>query len=272
MTPSIGSAIRLMRHPMVWMAGVYFGLIILIAFVIASFLGLFTGIQVGFILFLLLPLAIGGVLGMLRYDDYSPILFLMQAKKHYFGIIIPALICIFVIVITMSLLTIPLSFFIGNIDQSIVFLLCGVSIPVFLVTMFYAPIIVSEGATVTYSLMRSVALVLYDTISAIRFWVVGILLFFIVFFSASMVTTALTYEHLAQYANLSIAEQQVIYSAFTAEEWIAMFGDGIVFLVLFVSICAIIVTTFLLCYLFVCYREVRKTVPDAPIFQNGKLR
>ena len=263
MTSSMGStirAIRLMQHPMVWMAGIYLGLIILLMFVACSFFGMFTGVQVGFILFLLSPLAIGGVLGILRYDDYSPILFLMQAKKHYFGIVIPVVICVLVIVITMSLLIVPLSLITGDIDQIIVSGLCGVSIPVFVATMFYAPVIVYEDATVTHSLLRSITLVIYDMVSALKFWAVAMLLLFSVFFSTSMVWAGLAYEHIEQYAHLSVAEQQVIYSAFTAEEWMAMLGDGVFFLVLFVSVCAAVVTTFLLCYVCVCYIEAKKQI------------
>ena len=261
-----------MQHPMVWMAGIYVGLSILAACAVASLLGIFTGIQIGFLLFLLVPLGVGGVLGMLQYDDYSPILFLMQAKKHYFGIVIPAILCVLVIAITVSLLLIPLSLIVGDIDQIIASGLCGVSIPVFLATMFYAPVIVSEGATVTHSLIRSVTLVLSDMISALKFWVVGMLLLLVSFFSTSMIWAGLTYEHLMQYAHLSVAEQQVIYSAFTAEEWIAMLGDGIFLLPLCVSGCAIVVTTFLLCYLFVCYTEVTKAVPPASVPENENVR
>jgi ABC-type glycerol-3-phosphate transport system permease component len=97
------------------------------------------------------------------------------------------------------------------------------------------------------------------------------LLLFVVFFSTSMVWAGLAYEHLEQYAQLSVAEQQIIYSAFTGEEWMAMLGDGLFFLVLFVSVCVAVVTTFLLCYVFVCYTEVRKFVPAPSAFQNGKI-
>ena len=263
MTFLIGSAIRLMQHPMVWMAGVYFGLIILVAFVVSSHLGVFIGMRVGSLLFLLFPFAIGGVLGMLRYDDYSSILFLMQAKKHYFRIVLPACICFLVIGITMSLLIIPLSLIVGSTDQIAIFGLCGVSVPVFLGAMFYAPVIVSEGTTATQSLLRSVTLVLYDMASALKFWIVAVLLMLIVFFSTSMICAGLVYEHVEQYADLSVAEQQAIYAAFTAEEWVTMFGDGILFLVLFMSGCAVVITTFLLCYLFLCYTEVKKSVPAA---------
>jgi len=269
MTSSIGSTLRLMRHPMVWMAGIYLGLSVLFAFVVEHFLGVFTATQVGVILFLLSPLAIGGVLGMLRYNDYSPILFLMQAKKHYFGIVIPAVISAIVIVITIVLLTIPLSLIMGSIDPVTLSGLCiGVSIPVLLTTLFYAPVIVSEDATVTQSLLRSVTLVSYGTISALKFWIVTIALNFMVFFGTSMAFAMLAFEHLEKYADLSVADQQAVYATFTADEWMAMLGDSVVYLVLFVSACAVVVSTFLLCYLFVCYTEAKKAVPSASILSE----
>ena len=263
MSSSIGRTLRLMRHPMVWMAGIYFGFIILLAFGVGSVLGMFTGTQFASILLLLLPLAIGGVLGMLQYDDYSPVLFFMEGKKHYFGLVIPGILTLLVIIITIILLEVPISLIGGSIDQITLSGLCvGVSIPVLLLTMFYAPVIVSEGATVTHSLLRSVTLVSYDIMSALKFWIVGMFTQFIAFFAMSMVWAGLTYEHLEEYANLSIAEQQAIYSLFTAEEWMVMLGDGLFFFVLFLSLCIIVTTTFLLCYLFVCYTDAKKAGPS----------
>jgi hypothetical protein len=269
-----------MQHPMVWMAGVYLGLIILVTFAAASFFGVFTGTQIGFCLFLLAPLTVGGVLGMLRYDDYSPILFLMQAKKHYFGIVIPAILCALVVAVTMSLLLVPLSLILGDIDQIMVSTLCGVCIPVFFAAMFYPSVIVFEGATVTRSMLRSVTLVIYDTITALKFWVVTMLLLFLSFFGISMAWAGLTYDHieeftnlsLAEYANLSIGEQQAIFSTFTIEDWMAMLGDRVLFLVVCISVCAAIVTTFLLCYLCVCYTEAKKAIPAASLLENEKIR
>ena len=263
MSSSIGRTLRLMQHPMVWMVGIYLGLIILLMFGIGCVLGAFTATQFGSILLLLLPLAVGGVLGMLRYDDYSPILFLMEGKKHYFGIVIPGIIIILAILITVILITMPISLIIGSIDQISLFgLYVGVSIPIFLLTLFYAPVIVSEGTTVTHSLLRSVALVSYDTISALKFWVMGIFTQFIFVFAISMAWAWLTYEHLEQYASLTIAEQQAIYSLFTMEEWMAMLGDGLFFLFLYVSVCVVVATTFLLCYLFVCYTDAKEAAPS----------
>jgi len=255
---------------MVWMAGIYAGLSVFFVFAVEHFAGMYTATQIGVILFLLSPLAIGGVLGMLRYNDYSPILFLMQAKKHYFGIVMPAIISALVIVITIVLLAVPLSLIMGSIDPVVLSGLCiGVSIPVLLTTLFYAPVIVSEDATVTQSLLRSITLVGYDTISAMKFWIVTIALKFMVFFGTSMVFAMLTFEHLEKYADLSIADQQAIYAAFTADEWITMLGDGTFYVVLFLSACMLVVSTFLLCYLFVCYSEAKKAVPSAPVLNEN---
>jgi hypothetical protein len=253
---------------MVWIAGIYPGLSILLVFAIGHFSGIFTATQLGLILFLLSPLTIGGVLGMLRYNDYSPILFLMQAKKHYFGIVIPAVISALVIVITIILLAIPFSLITGGIDPiTLSGLSIGVSIPILLTILFYAPVIVSENVTVTYSLVRSITLVSYDIISALKFWIVAISLNFMVFFGTSMALAMLAYEHLQEYAALSIADQQAIYATFTANEWMAMLGSGVFSLVLFLSACVTIVSTFLLCYLFVCYKEAKTAVPPAPVLQ-----
>ena len=269
MTTSIGNALRLMQHPMVWIAGIYSGLSILLVFAINDFSGVFTATQIGFILFLLLPFPIGGVLGMLRYNDYSPILFLMQAKKHYFGIVIPAIVTAFMITITIIMLTIPILLIMGNIDPIIISGLCiGVSIPALLTTLFYAPVIVSENTTVSYSLLRSVALASYNMISALKFWIVAITLQFMIFFGTVMAFTMLTYEHLQEYADLSIADQQEIYAMFTADEWIAMLGDGVFILALFVGACVAIVSTFLLCYLFVCYTEAKEVVSSLFVLQS----
>ena len=268
MTTSIGSALQLMQYPMVWIAGMYPGIGILLVFVIWHLSGAFTATQVGLILFLLSPLAIGGVLGMLRYNDYSPILFLMQAKRHYFGIVIPAVITALVIVMTIILLTIPVSLIMGGTDLIMISGLCiGVTIPVLLTTVFYAPVIVSENATVTQSLLRSIILVSYDMISSLKFWIATIILQFVLFFGTSMAFAMLTYEYLQEYANLSIADQQAIYATFTANEWMAMLGNSVFSLVLFVSACVIIIGTFLLCYLFVCYTEAKKSIPPAPVSQ-----
>jgi hypothetical protein len=255
---------------MVWIAGIYPGLSILLVFAIEHFSGLFTATQIGFILFLLSPLAIGGVLGMLRYDDYSPILFLMQAKKHYFGIVIPAAISALVIVITIILLIAPLSFIMGGTDPVMLSGLCiGVSISVLLTILFYAPIVVSENAMVTHSLLRSIALVSHDMFSALKFWIVATILNFMVFFGTSMAFAMLTFEHLQEYADLSIADQQVIYAAFTPDEWMAMLGDNAFFLVLFLSVCVTLVCTFLLCYLFVCYTDAKEAASSASAMQSN---
>jgi len=90
-----------------------------------------------------------------------------------------------------------------------------------------------------------------------------------VFFGTSMVFAMLTFEHMEKYANLSIAEQQAIYATFTADEWIAMLGDGAVYVMLFLSVSMIVVGTFLLCYLFVCYTEAKKAVPSAPVLSEN---
>ena len=266
MTTSIGNALQLMVHPMVWMAGIYPGLSILLVFGIANLSGTYTATQIGLILFLLSPLVIGGVLGMIRYNDYSPILFLMQAKRHYFGIVMPAIIIALVIVITIILLLIPLSLIMGSFDAFMVTGLCiGVSIPVLLTTVFYAPVIVAENATVTQSLFKSVILVSYDLFASLKFWIAAIILQCMIFFGVTMAFTVLIYEYLEEYATLSIAEQQAKYATLTIDEWMTMLGGNEFILVLFTSVCVAIVSTFLICYLFVCYEDAKEIVPFEPI-------
>jgi hypothetical protein len=157
----------------------------------------------------------------------------------------------------------------GGIDPITLSGLCiGVSIPVLLAILFYAPVIVSENATVTYSLLRSLALVSYDMFSALKFWIITAILSFMVFFGTSMSFALLAFEHLQEYADLSVADQQAIYATFTPDEWMAMLGDNTFFLVLFLSVCVIIVSTFLLCYLFVCYTEAKEAIPSASTLQS----
>ena len=247
------------------MAGIYLGLVVLAGFLAGQILGAYTATRVAFILFLLFPFAVGGVLGVLRYNDYSPVLFLMQAKKYYFGITIPAFLILLIICVTVILVTFPISVITGGIDPVVLsWIGVGVATPVFVATIFYLPAIVCEDRTVFASLLRSVELISYDTLTVLKFWTVSLILQCGVFFSMSMLLVSLAYEEFLPYVELSVAEQQEIYATFTPEKWMEMLGDGVIFLIMFAVLSAIVITTFLLCYLYVCYTKAAK----AAVMQN----
>jgi hypothetical protein len=260
MFSSISKALGLMSYPIVWMAGIYLALVVLAGFLVEQILGTYTATRVAFILFLLFPFAVGGVLGVLRYNDYSPVLFFMQAKKHYFGITIPAFLILLTICVTIILVTFPISLMTGGIDLVVLSWICvGVATPLFVATVFYLPAIVCEDSTVFSSLLRSLELISCDTLTALKFWSVSLVLQCGVFFSLSLLLASLAYEDLLPYAELSIVEQQEVYATFTLEKWMEILGDGALFLVIFGVLCVIVITTFLLCYLYVCYTKAAKT-------------
>ncbi|MDK2975423.1 MAG: hypothetical protein PWP08_1794 [Methanofollis sp.] len=191
----------LVRMPLIWTAGIVAGIV--------SGLGIYLGLSgdtffAGKILLigvLILPFFVAGSLGAIKRNDGTPAVFLEEGKKHYFRVLLPAVVVLFAVVVTTFLVAVPLSFMAGsNAVEAAGSAALGVLLSFALFAYFYDTAAVGEGLGVFASIQRSAAFVLTRFTKAVLFYVANLAVLLLIGFGALFFWTALLYDRLAPLA------------------------------------------------------------------------
>lgn len=191
----------LVKIPMIWTVGLVMGAAAgLDIYLELSGETFFAGKVLLFGL-LLIPFFVAGSLGAIKRNDGSLAVFLEEGKRHYFRLLLPAVVLLFAAVVTILLVAVPLSIILGeNAVEAAGSTALGVILSFALFAYFYDVAAVRDELGVFASLQRSAAFVLTAFTRTVLFYAANLIALFIVGIGAVFLWTALLYDRLAPLA------------------------------------------------------------------------
>jgi len=191
---SLREAIGLLaRKPTLWIAGIIMGLVTGASMLAEAYGGVFYTQPLMLFQFLLLPLLVGGVYGMIKTGAFSASVFLKEGMQHYFRILLPSLVITFAALLTVLLLAIPLLIMGLSAEAGGILglTMVGVLVSFAFFTFFYDIAAVYEDRKVFDSIRRSVEIVIQHSGKVLLFFIVNVLVLFGIGFIALVAWTAI---------------------------------------------------------------------------------
>ena len=137
------------RMPVLWIPGLYTGLLIAAGILAEYYAGTFLAGRLWIIGFVLLPLFVGGMLSAVKENTGDVRVFLRNGVRFYFRILLPGLVILFAGILTFALLTIPLLILgLPSASGLLIGLVAGVTVPFVFVTYFFDVVAVFEESPV----------------------------------------------------------------------------------------------------------------------------
>lgn len=268
---SISDAISLLRRPILWLPGLYAGLLA------AGFLWLsFNGGEfiAGKILFLgavIFPFFLAGALGCLKTGDYNLTTFGRTAMRYYFPIVLPIIVVMAIIILLLILFSIPFTITGLGADPSLIGgLFIGVTIPILLFAFYIDNIAVIEDLTVFATLKRSMIITSRSFLTVLTCVVTSIVAAGVTGIVLATVWGMILSDRFAPYINLGYAEQQKVFSGFGLADWQKILGvDGIMITAVVIGLYMMIIIAFLILLKHQTYLML-KTVPETIVTVQGE--
>lgn len=260
-----------LRRPILWIPGLFAGALA------ASFLWLaFTGGEfiAGKLFFLgavLFPFFIAGALSCLKTRDDSPGQFVRSAFRYYFPVILPVIVAVAIVILLLILFSIPFAIAGLGTDPSMIGgLFIGILMPVILFTFYADNVAVSEERKVFDTLKRSMILASRSFFAILSCLVLTVLNAIFMGVILATVWGMILADQFAPYINLSVTEQQEIFSTFGVAEWQDILGTtGIAITAVMIGIYTMILVTFFIIYKQQTYLTVQE-IPDPEIPVQGE--
>lgn len=262
---SLRSALSLLRSPAAWLPGIALGGVAASFLLLQYYLGIFIAERVLIVLLVLIPFFMAGLLGMVKSGDTGIRSFVAGGTAGYFRVLLPSFVVLFAILLTISLLALPLvALGIGGGALVFMVLTCGFTILFF--TIFYDTAAILEGKTVFESIRRSVEFVLRNTHSCVVFYLTCLVVGGALWLATLLAWTVSLYNRLVPISTLTPEEMQ----SFTPGQFNALLGwDGIVITAVIFFAGIAIVFSLLYAFKACFYRDYaggvpEPTVPDQP--------
>ena len=258
------------RMPVLWIPGLYTGLLIAAGILAEYYAGTFFAGRLWIIGFVLLPLFVGGMLSAVKENTGDIRVFLRNGVRFYFRILLPGLVILFAGILTFALLTIPLLILgLPSASGLLIGLVAGVAVPFAFVTYFFDVIAVFEESPVFETVRRSVEFVLTHFSRVFRFYLVNIVIAVAIVFAAAVVWTAFLYEQLQPLTTMNTTEIQLL----TPEQLTALVGTSGIWTTAVIFLLGVtILFTILWTYKACLYRSTPMTYQDIPVVpQQGEF-
>jgi hypothetical protein len=222
-TASLRSAIGLLRSPTAWLPGLALGIVAASFFITEYFFGLFMAERLLVILLVLVPFFMAGLLSMVKTGETGIRSFARGAISGYFRVLLPSLFIFFAILLTISLILVPLMA-LGIGGQALIFMALTTGLSILFFTIFYDTAAVLEGKTVFESIRRSVEFVIRNTHSCVVFYLASFVIGCTIGLVTLLAWSASLYDRIVPISGLTPEQMQ----SFTPEQFNALLGqDGI---------------------------------------------
>lgn len=240
---SLKDAIGLLRHPVVWTIGIVTGGVLFSIAAATISGGIFYTEPLVLLLSLAVPFLVGGIYGTVKDEEFSASAFVQSGKTYYFKILLPGLLVFFASILTVILLTIPLTFL--GIGAGVSPLLFGVLVSIVFFTFFYDTAAVFEGTNVFESIRRSIEFVMNNLVRTTLFYLANMIVFVVLWFAGSIVWTTLLMDKLEPLTSMTPSEIQGL----MPQDILALVGtDGIWLISGVTAVVAILFSTLLYSY------------------------
>lgn len=262
---SLAKAVRLLRNPILWLPGLYGGVITAASLWLVFSGGEFIAGKLLFLGAVLFPLFIAGSLGAQTTGDYSLSSFWRSAVRFFFPVLLPVIIIIAIIILLLILFTIPFALAgFGN-DPALIGGLCiGITVPVIIFCFFADNVAVSEGLKLFASLRQSMIIASRSVMTIISCMIISIFgAGALAMISATIWGMVLT-DQFTPYLEMGMAEQQKVFSGFGLADWQRILGpDGIAATAVIAGIYLMIVLAVFIPYKQCCYEEAASVEPKS---------
>jgi len=264
----LSDSIHLLKHPVLWIPGIYAGIITAITIWLEFSGGVFIAGKVIFLGAIIAPFFIGGALGCMSQTGYHLTGFCRNAVRYYFPVLLVYILAITISILLLILFSIPFAIAgLGSDPTMIGGLFIGIIVPVILFSFFAENVAVSEGLKVFASLKQSMilasrsfsAIIICIIVTALHAGVLTIII--------ATVWGMILSEKFSQYLDLTMTEQQQVFSGYGLAEWQQTLGpDGIIVTAIMVGIFIAMLTAFFVVYKHQCY-QAAASVP-APVIRQ----
>ncbi|MDD4127611.1 MAG: hypothetical protein PHV39_07990 [Methanomicrobium sp.] len=253
---SLHKTILLLRHPVLWIAGIFAGLIsscgIYLAF--SGTDGAFYAERLFVFSLVLVPFFLAAVYGAVKKNDYSLKNYIKEGFSGYFRVLLPTVIILAVALIFLFLIAMPAAMT----GMSGMLLFGGASviilIPMILLVFFYDTAAVFEDKKVFECIKRSFEVSFARSVPILGFYVVALLILFVIFTGFSIVWSGILTEQFEPLLNMS--DEELNSFATNPDAVVAMLGEYGVFITAVMTFFgAFIFTVFFIPYKAVFYRD-----------------
>ncbi|HWQ65664.1 MAG TPA: hypothetical protein VN372_02220 [Methanospirillum sp.] len=264
---SLKESIRMLRHPVLWIPGFYAGILVACTVWLGFSGETFISGKLMFLGAALFPLFVAGALSCLSSGSFTPASFIQNAPLSFFRVLMPVIITIGIIFLLLFLVSIPFAIAgLGNDPAMISGLFIGITVPVIVFSLFADNVAISEGQKAFDSLKRSYEIVSRSFLPAITYIIVSIVSTCILGLFFAMIWGMVLSDRFTQYIDLSVAEQQKVFSGFGIPEWQNILGpDGILISAITIGLFFMVLIPFLIVYKQQCYLKASSFVPEVVI-------
>lgn len=265
---SLRSAISLLRSPAAWLPGIALGGVAASFLLLQYYLGIFIAERLLIVLLVLVPFFMAGLLGMVKSGNTGIRSFVAGGIAGYFRVLLPSLLVLFAILLTISLLALPLVA-LGIGGEALVFMVLTCVLSILFFTIFYDTAAILEGKTVFESVRRSVEFVLRNTHSCVVFYLTSLVVGGALLLVTLLAWTVSLYNRLVPISTLTPEEMQT----FTPGQFNELLGlDGIVITALIFFAGIAIVFSLLYAFKACFYRDYAggEPEPQVPDQQQGE--
>ncbi|MDD3977678.1 MAG: hypothetical protein PHI15_05935 [Methanomicrobium sp.] len=263
---SLHKALLLLRHPVMWLSGVFSGLFCA-SLVYLAFLGTAGAFYAERLLvfgLLMLPFFLAATYGSIKGEDYSFKNYLKEGISGYFRVLLPTVIITAVFFVFILVLALP-----GTMSGASGMLLMSVSfivilIPVLLFVFFYDTAAIFEDKKVFECIRRSFEVSYSRTVQIFGFYLLTVLILFILFTGFSLLWSGILASQFEPL--LSMSEEEINNFATNPDAVREMLGEyGVLITAVMTFFGAFVFTVFFLPYKAVFYRDHLKDSKITPV-------
>jgi len=268
----LADAVSLLKNPILWLPGVYAGVIIASSLWLVFSGGEFIAGKLLFLGAVLFPFFIAGAIGCISTRDYGYETFSRYAVKYYFPVLLPVIVIIAIIILLLILFSIPFAIAgLGNDPALIGGLFIGIMVPVIIFSFYADNVAVSEGLKVFASLKRSMIIASRSFMTIISCIVISGVGAAALGMITAMVWGMILADRFTQYLDMGMAEQQKIFSTFGLSDWQRILGPhGIAITAILIGLYVMLLISVFITYKQKCFESAHTEEPEIPAQSTGE--
>lgn len=220
----------LLRHPVLWIAGVFAGLFISagLYLVFSGMQGVFYAERLFVFSLIVLPFFIAATYGTVRTDDFSVKNYIKEGFGGYFRILLPTFLIMAGAVLLLFLITMPTA--IAGISDPVLFggAFFLIFLPFLLLVFFYDTAAIFEEKKVFECIRRSFEVSFARPLQILGFFIVLLLFFFVLFTGLSIVWSGMLTEQFEPL--IAMSEEELNSFAQDPKAVMEMLGDYGIFI------------------------------------------
>jgi hypothetical protein len=265
-------SILLLRHPVLWIVGVFAGLFLStgVYLIFSGMQGIFFAERLFVFSLIILPFFIAATYGTVRTDDFSVKNYIKEGFGGYFRILLPTFLIMAGAIFLLFLITMPTA--IAGIADPVLFggAFFLIFLPFLLLVFFYDTAAVFEEKKVFECIRRSFEVSFARPVQILGFFIVLLLFFFVIFTGFSIIWSGMLTEQFEPL--IAMSEEELNSFAQNPEAVIAMLGEYGAFITAVMTFFGtMLFSVVLLLYKAIFYRDylmgaVIEPVASEPVF------